>query len=109
MAEDSHVATISLVENGIITQQRALETTYQTLLEKFSSDANDRITIQQSIAHSIEGNQAALTRLLTEHNSVFIAHIAAAQAKLKALTITAGVFFVSMLCYVGYDVWSKFN
>ena len=133
-----------LIENAIVTQQRALEASHQTLLEQFSSAANDRNTIQQSLTHLVaqhEGskkslvklnesssfvyarladveqtsasvmkeNQTALTRMLTEQNSVFTAHIAAAQAKLKTLTITTGVFFVSMLGYVGYDVWSKFN
>ena len=65
--------------------------------------------VEKTSANIMEGNQAALTHMLTEQNSALTAHIAAAQAKLKTLTITTAVFFVSMLGYVGYDVWSKFN
>ena len=135
---------IQLIENAIRTQQGALETSHQTLLEHFGSAANDRSAIQQSLAHlatqhevsgnslvslndsssviyarladveqtstnAMEGNQAALKRMLTEQNATLTAHIATAQSKLKTLTITTGMFFVSMLGYVGYDVWSKFN
>lgn len=133
-----------LLGNAISTQQRALETSHQALLDQFSSAVNDRSAIQQSLTHLatqyevsgkslvnlndslnavyarladaektsvnfMEGNQAALTRMLTEQNTTLTAHIIAIQAKLKTLTITAGVFLVSMLGYVGYDVWSKFN
>ena len=135
---------IHLIENAVSTQQGAVETSHQTLLEHFGSAANDRSAIQQSLAHLatqhevtgnslvslndsssaiyarladveqtstnvMEGNQAALKRMLTEQNAAVTAHIAAAQSKLKTLTITTGMFFVSMLGYVGYDVWSKFN
>ena len=133
-----------LIENAISTQQGAVETSHQTLLEHFGSAANDRNAIQQSLVHlatqhqvsgnslvslndsssaiyarladveqtstnAMEGYQAALKRMLTEQNAALTAHIAAAQSKLKTLTITTGMFFVSMLGYVGYDVWSKFN
>ena len=133
-----------LIENAIRTQQGAVETSHQTLLEHFGNAANNRSAIQQSLAHLatqhevtgnslvslndsssaiyarladveqtstnvMEGNQAALKRMLTEQNAAVTAHIAAAQSKLKTLTITTGMFFVSMLGYVGYDLWSKFN
>lgn len=133
-----------LIGNAISTQQSAVETSHQTLLEHFGSAAKDRSAIQQSLAHlatqhelsgnslvnlngsssaiyarlgdveqtstnAMEGNQAALKRMLTEQNASLKAHIAVAQSKLNTLTITTGVFFVSMLGYVGYDVWSKFN
>lgn len=65
--------------------------------------------VEQASTNAMEGNQAALKHMLTEQNAALTAHIAAAQSKLKTLTITIGVFFVSMLGYVGYDVWSKFN
>lgn len=69
--------------------------------------------VEQISTNAIEGNQKALKRMLTEQYAALTAlaaHTAATQSeKLKSLTITTGVLFVSMVGYIGYDVWSKFN
>lgn len=133
-----------VIGNAIITQQRALEVSHQTLLELFSSASNERSAIRQSLTllttqqevsgkslislnrsssavyarladveqtstNAIEGNQVAVTRMLTEQNATLTRHIASVRAQLKTLTITVGVFFASTLGYMAYDAWSKFH
>ncbi len=136
--------TADLIGNSITTQQRALETRHQTLLELFSTATNDLSNIQKSLTdlttkieinekslvslkdcssaiyarladvekistNAIEGNQAAVTRVLTEQNTTLTRHIALVQAQMKTLTLMAGVFFTSTFGYFAYDIWSKFH
>ena len=65
--------------------------------------------VKQTSTNAMESNQAAMALMLTEQYSAFTAHIALVQFKIQTLTIATGVLFVSILGYVGYDVWSKFN
>lgn len=64
---------------------------------------NQRIVQQLSAAAT--GEQTALVALLTEQNAGLAAQLSSSQRHVKRLTIITGVFFGSMLLYVGYDIW----
>lgn len=64
---------------------------------------------QQISSKTIEENKITLVHLLAQQKIEFLAQITANQSKIKNLTITTGIFFASMLSYIGYDIWSNFH
>ena len=69
----------------------------------------DSLHIGQAVLKELEGSRAALAQDLSQKNESLIKKATLTQNKLRSLTITTSTFFASMLIYVGYDLWSKFN
>lgn len=64
---------------------------------------NQRIVQQLSAAAT--GEQTALVAQLTEQNAGLAVQLSSNHRHVKRLTVITGVFFGSMLLYVGYDIW----
>lgn len=63
----------------------------------------------QVLRDSLTSGQAEIIGALNKHVEALNAQLDQGQAKLRRLTITTGVFFASMLFYVGYELLSRFN
>lgn len=63
----------------------------------------------QAVTELLQSNQAALTAVLRQENAALTEQMSACQAKLKSLGVTTTIFFASVLAYIGYDIWSKFQ
>lgn len=91
----AQVTTLGTDMTGVFTQ-------LSTQVEAVAAQ-NQRI-VQQLLA-AATGERAALVALLTEQNAGLAAQLSSNQRHVKRLTIITGVFFGSMLVYVGYDIW----
>lgn len=96
-----------------LSSQFRFSTKVLTGLSEASTEIQARLDefklLEQSNSKSMESNQTSMTQLLAKQNTTLAAKIAGVQKNLNTLTITTSIFFVSMLSYVGYDIWSKFN
>lgn len=59
----------------------------------------------QQLSAAATGEQTALVALLTQQNAGLAAQLSSSQRHVKRLTVITGMFFGSMLLYVGYDIW----
>lgn len=104
----NHSATQqSLTRLGI--QNEANEKILIALGEKSDSFYARLIDIEKSNINTMGDNQTELTRILAEQNLTLTANITEIKTRLKTLTITTGVFVVSLLGYLGYGAWSNLN
>ncbi len=95
LALAAQVSTLGTDVAGVLAQ-------LSTQVEAVAAE-NQRIVQQLSAAAT--GERTALVALLTEHNAGLAAQLSSYQRHVKRLTIITGVFFGSMLVYVGYDIW----
>lgn len=91
----AQVTTLGTDVAGLITQ---LSTQVEAVVAE-----NQRFVQQLSAAAT--GEQTALVALLTQQNAGLAAQLSSSQRHVKRLTVITGVFFGSMLLYVGYDMW----
>ena len=91
----AQVSTLGTDVTGVLAQ-------LSTQVEAVAAE-NQRIVQQLSAAAT--GERTALVALLTEQNAGLAAQLSSNQRHAKRLTIITGVFFGSMLVYVGYDIW----
>lgn len=97
-------------------QQHAAQTMHQAMLEEMKSAAEQtQSTVAESLlavnasCESLNNNHADLMTALNENAELLNSRLDQSLTKIRYLTITTGVFFVSMLAYVGYDLLSKLN
>ena len=95
LALAAQVSTLGTDVAGVLAQ-------LSTQVEAVAAE-NQRIVQQLSAAAT--GERTALVALLTEQNAGLAAQLSSYQRHVKRLTIITGVFFGSMLVYVGYDIW----
>ncbi len=91
----AQVTTLGTDVAGLFTQ-------LSTQVEAVSAE-NQRFVQQLSAAAT--GEQTALVAVLTQQNAGLAAQLSSSQRPVKRLIVITGVFFGSMLLYVGYDIW----
>ncbi|WP_449102856.1 hypothetical protein [Pseudomonas extremaustralis] len=94
---------------ALAAQVSTLGTDVAGVLAKLSTQveavAAENQRIVQQLSAAATGERTALVALLTEQNAGLAAQLSSYQRHVKRLTTITGVFFGSMLVYVGYDIW----
>lgn len=84
-----------------------------TRLEALSTEMRDALTEQrqnkQEVSEILGSNHAETCKLLTQQHAALQEKVTMFQHKLKNQMITIGVFFVSMLAYIGFDILRILN
>ncbi len=91
----AQVSTLGTDVAGVLTQ----------LSTRVEAVAVENQRIVQQLSAAVTGEQTALVALLTEQNAGLAAQLSSSQRHVKRLTVITGMFFGSMLLYVGYDIW----
>lgn len=82
-------------------------------LDTLSIDTRCSLTeqrkIKQEISEIIEFNHSATGTLLTQQHAALQEKIITIQYKLNNQTITIGLFLISILIYIGFDIFSQVN
>ncbi len=91
----AQVSTLGKDVAGVLTQ----------LSTRVEAVAVENQRIVQQLSAAVTGEQTALVALLTEQNAGLAAQLSSSQRHVKRLTVITGMFFGSMLLYVGYDIW----
>lgn len=97
-------------------QHKASQAAHQALLNDIKGAAEhtqavmaENLQAGHALRDSLASGQAGVIDALNQHAEVLNARLDQSQAKLRQLTITTGVFFVSMLAYVAYELLSRFT
>ncbi|MGE8454250.1 MAG: hypothetical protein ACN6OP_27315 [Pseudomonadales bacterium] len=64
--------------------------------------------VSRELSASIEGCQTVMKEAMDQQRRAMLAEFSSLKAKMKISAITTGIFFASMLAYVGYDLSGKF-
>ncbi|MBC8784072.1 hypothetical protein [Pseudomonas fluorescens] len=97
------------INSALAAQVTILGTDVAVVLTQLSTQvevvAAENKRFVQQLSAAATGEQTALVALLTQQNAGLAAELSSNQRHVKRLTIITGVFFGSMLVYVGYDIW----
>ena len=97
------------INSALVVQVSTLGTDVAGVLTQLSTQveavAAENQRIVQQLSAAVTGEQTALVALLTEQNAGLAVQLSSSQHHVKRLTVITGVFFASMLLYVGYDIW----
>lgn len=109
-------AAVAEIGQRLELQHKATQAVHQALLNGMKGAAEhtqavmaENLQAGQALCDSLASGQAGVIGALNQHAEALNARLDQSQAKLRQLTITAGVFFVSMLAYVAYELLSRFT
>ncbi|MBT8766301.1 hypothetical protein [Metapseudomonas boanensis] len=109
-------AAVAEIGQRLEHQHKAAQAVHQALLNGMKGAAEhtqavmaENLQAGHALRDSLVSGQAGIISALNQHAEALNARLDQSQAKLRRLTITTGVFFVSMLTYVGYELLSRFT
>ncbi|MGI2184667.1 hypothetical protein ACRN9F_20845 [Shewanella oncorhynchi] len=76
---------------------------------KFKDSVAENMAITQQITQSIHSNQKGVEDNIGQQHAALIEVISGNQVKLKNLMFITTILLIVMVCYIGYDLWSRFN
>lgn len=96
-------------------QYKAAQAVHQVLLKGMKGAAEhsqalmaENLLAGQTLRDSLVNGQAEIIGALNQHVEALNARLDQSHTRLRQLTITTGVFFVSMLAYVSYELLSRY-
>lgn len=109
-------AAVAEIGQRLEFQHKAAQVVHQALLNGMKGAAEhtqavmaENLQAGQALRDSLASGQAEVIGALNQHAEALNARLDQSQAKLRQLMITTGVFFVSMLAYVAYELLSRFT
>lgn len=76
--------------------------------EGFQKLTQESFRVAQELSASLERCQTVMMEGMDQQRRAMLAEFSSLKAKMKISAITTGIFFASLLAYVGYDLSGKF-
>lgn len=100
----------------VVRQQNSAQAMHQAMLKEMKeatgqvqSTVAESLHVGHALCESLNNSHADLMAALNQNTELLNSRLDQSLTKIRYLTITTGVFFVSMLAYVGYDLLGKLN